>query len=321
MPLIYDNINKLATGGTELMMKGLERRIKPELIEDFYISRNLTLLKELPDDKVKILWTHEYPRPQHFDPSYFNEMKFMTWHKLHHMVTVSYFQLHEYIHMYEFNEHDWSHMSVMKNAIDPIPDHEKPKGPLRLIHTSSPNRGLEVLYHAFENLSKKYLDIELEVFGGFSAGFDLSIKQQHEELLKKVSSHPKIIYHGRKTNHEVRAALQRSHIFAYPATYPETSCISLLEAMSAGLLCVHSDVPALHETSAGLTNMYHYEKNGYIHIERYEEFLEQSIIQYLEGKVENLDLQKQYVDKVYSWETRIIEWENLLRNLKKYYKI
>lgn len=321
MPLIYDTINQRATGGTELMMKGLEQRIEPGLLDDFYISRNLTLLKSLPEDKIKVLWTHEYPRPYEYDKSYFHEMKFMTWHKLHHMIAVSYFQLHEYIHMYDFREKDWTHMSVMKNALDPIAVHNKPSGPIRLIHTSSPNRGLRVLYHAFEKLSPKYPEIELEIYGGFSASFDLSIKQDHEELLKMVSNHPKIIYHGRRSNQEVRQALQRCHIFAYPATYPETSCLALLEAMSAKLLCVHSDVPALHETGAGLTNMYHFEKNGPLHVERYEQFLEQSIQQYLNGDIEHLDLQKQYVDKVYSWQTRIAEWKNLLINLKKYYKI
>ena len=46
------------------------------------------------------------------------------------------------------------------------------------------------------------------------------------------------------------------HIFAYPSIWPETSCIALIEAMSAGLLCVHSAYAALPETSANWTMMY-----------------------------------------------------------------
>ena len=41
------------------------------------------------------------------------------------------------------------------------------------------------------------------------------------------------------TDDELKKSLASSHIFPYPSTYRETFCLALLEAMSAGLLCVH----------------------------------------------------------------------------------
>ena len=44
----------------------------------------------------------------------------------------------------------------------------------------------------------------------------------------------------------------------YPNTFKETSCLCLIEAMSAGCVCVHSSLGALPDTSNGLTCMYEY---------------------------------------------------------------
>jgi hypothetical protein len=68
--------------------------------------------------------------------------------------------------------------------------------------------------------------------------------------------HPKIRYHGTQPNAAVREALTRAHVFAYPSVWPETSCLCLIEAMSAGLVCVHSNLGALFETAAHWTQIY-----------------------------------------------------------------
>jgi len=50
-------------------------------------------------------------------------------------------------------------------------------------------------------------------------------------------------------------------MFAYPNIWPETSCISLIEALSYGNICVHPDYWALTETSVGLTQMYDFNED------------------------------------------------------------
>ena len=46
------------------------------------------------------------------------------------------------------------------------------------------------------------------------------------------------------------------HICAYPSIWEETACRQVLEAMSAGMVCVHPNFGALFDTTGGLNFMY-----------------------------------------------------------------
>ena len=85
--------------------------------------------------------------------------------------------------------------------------------------------------------------------------------------------------------------------------------------MSAKCLCVHSDNGALPETSSGHTNMYQYWVNQEQHEAAFEQALEKTIKQYLNGDISHLDAQKQYVDSKYSWDVVLPEWKNYLNSL------
>lgn len=314
MPLIYDYVNQNAYSGTELMMRGLESRLNPELSSHFSIGRAIMLFKD--DQRTRIYWTHNLPGQMGIKEvseklALNNENR---WKFNDKIVFVSEWQKQEYIKHYNFDEEEQKRLKVLPNAIIPIPEHEKPTGKLKLIYMSVPERGLDILYEVFNELSEKY-DIELEVFSSYKIYGIPQVDIVHRNLLDKVKSHPKIIYHGTVSNEEIHKALERAHIFAYPSTFLETSCVALIEAMSAGCLCVHSNIAGLPETSAGFTNMYNFERIPYNHIQVFKAELEKAIIQYQNGEISHLKDQKEYTDKKYSWDVRINEWNEYLTSL------
>ena len=61
---------------------------------------------------------------------------------------------------------------------------------------------------------------------------------------------PNVNYIGYKPNEYIKEHLKDYRLFVYPSIWEETSCISLLEAMAAGLYCVTTNYGALYETGA-----------------------------------------------------------------------
>lgn len=312
--IVYDPVNLNAASGTELMLRGLEKRVDPELLKSFSIGRAIMMFKDHPT--TRIYWTHNLPGQMGIREVSENVAMNATnrWKFHDKIVFVSEWQKQQYINHYKLTDEEQTRLKVLPNAIIPIPEHTKPNDKIRLIYMSVPERGLDLLYHAFERLAPKY-NIELEVFSSYKIYGIPQVDIVHRQTLDKVRSHPKIKYHGTVSNQEIHHALQRAHIFAYPSTFLETSCIAMIEAMSAKCLCVHSDIAALPETAAGFTNMYEFNRNRFEHINKFEVELEKAIQQYQAGNIQHLDKQKQYVDEKYNWGNRIVEWNDYLRGL------
>ena len=168
----------------------------------------------------------------------------------------------------------------------------------------------------FDKLCEKHDNIELDVFSSFKLyGWDERDKQ-FEPLFDALRNHPKINYHGTQPNSVVRETLKKSHIFAYPSTWPETSCICLLEAMSAGMVCVHPNFAALPETAANWTFMYQWNEDKNEHAKMFYTVLD-SIIEDIkaDGMENRVFGQKGYIDAFYNWEIRARQWTALLKSL------
>ena len=90
-----------------------------------------------------------------------------------------------------------------------------------------------------------------------------------------------------------------------------------MEAMSAGLLCVHSNLGALYETAANWTNMYQYQEDLNIHANVFYQVLSGTVENYwdpgVQGKIHS---QKAYADVFYGWQGRVPQWNALLTALK-----
>jgi UDP-glucose:(glucosyl)LPS alpha-1,2-glucosyltransferase len=307
------DITKNSFGGTELMAIRLFESLPKGYIDDFQIILT-RLTEELDPTKIRILWVHDLPD----DP----QLKFLEndgWRKFHMIVFVSNWQMQSFI--YRFNI-PWEKCLVIQNAIqifnkDVIEN--KPKDKINLIYTPTPHRGLEILIPVFQKLKIDYDNLHLDVFSSFNLYGWGDRDKEYQQLFDICESDPNITYHGSKPNADIRIALGESHIFAYPSIWVETSSICLIEAMSAGLLCVHPNLGALYETASNFTYMYQFNEDKNKHANLFYAMLKMSIENYLHDDNIKLRLmhQKMYADQVYNWDIKKVQWKSFMDSLLK----
>ena len=306
MTEINDEISVNARGGTELMGERLLSSLPEELLSNFQIIRSR--VRGLDETKIRVLWLHDLPG----DPES-EHLKNGGWKKFHRLVFVSNWQMQAYINAYKI---PWSKCAVIQNAIMPIEPHEKPTDKISLAYWSTPHRGLNILVPVFQKLCEKYDNIELNVYSSFNLYGWPDADKDFEPLFDQCRNHPKINYHGSLPNEELREELKKNHILAYPSLWVETSCLVLQEAMSAGMLCVHSNLGALYETGANWTAMYQFHEDPNDHAAYFYMNLD-SAIEHLneEGVQARIASQKGYADVFYNWAIRQTQWKMFLESL------
>ncbi len=297
---------KPARGGTELMMERILNGCDPDLLGKVQIIPSR--VRELEPGKKHVLWMHDLPEDPEMarlgEPAFQNQFNAM--------VFVSHWQMHR---ANLIKGVPFSRSVVLENAIMPIEVTPKDKegDTIRFIYHTTPHRGLELLVPVFERLCEKHDNITLEVYSSFSIyGWD-ERDAPYEAVFERCRQHPKITYHGAVSNDEVREALKKAHIFAFPSIWPETSCLALIEAMSAGLLCVHPNLAALPETAGGLTRMYQFNEDRQAHamiLYRYLDALLGSGNMLNENYLFNF--QKSVTDFRFNIAARTREWDHLL---------
>lgn len=308
MSFAHDSMAVNAKGGTELMKFALAEKMPEGLLDEFqiFVSR---VEEPMDESKIRLYWLQDLPG----DPAS-DHLKNGGWNKFHRLIFSSNWQAQAYINHYGI---PWSKCVVLLNAIDPIAEHEKPNDDtIRLAYWSTPHRGLNILVPVFDELCKKYDNIELDVYSSFKLYGWGDRDAQFQELFKQCEEHPKINYHGAIPNADLKERLKETHILAYPSIWTETSCITLMEAMSAGLLCIHPNLGALYETAANWTTMYQWNEDLNQHATLFYHILDNSIANYWdEGIQSRLASQKSYANVFYNWELRKHQWQALLTSL------
>ena len=174
--------------------------------------------------------------------------------------------------------------TVLRNAVEPFPRQrrEPPRdGVMRLIYHTTPHRGLDVLMRAFAKVYERYEGkVHLDVYSSFTVYGWTQRDAPFEHLFETCRRHAGCTYHGAVSNEEVREALTRAHVFAYPSTWMETSCIAAIEALSAGVHVVSSNLGALPETLRGFGTTYPYDHDKGMHADTFERALVGAIDSY-----------------------------------------
>jgi|TARA_B110000908_G_scaffold142137_1_gene170168 glycosyltransferase involved in cell wall biosynthesis len=305
-----NELDEKAMGGTELMKYALHDKLPAKLLKQFNIIPSR--VRELAQDKENLLWLHDLPQ----DPES-QHLKDGGWKKFKKLVYVSHWQKQQYENFLGVPP---SAGVVMQNAIEPIPTHTKPDPAecVNIIYHTTPHRGLELLIPILKHIREVMPDVKwhLDVYSSFGIYGWEQRDEPYQKLFQTIRDDEDMTYHGHVPNEEVKVALQKAHVYAFPSIWPETSCISLLEAMSAGCICVHSSLAALPETAANWTFQYDFTEDMQEHATRHAVTLMDALRVLKDDNMQaRLNMQMSYTNGFYGWSVREQQWKTFLTNL------
>ena len=300
-------------GGTELQHNFLNKYVDHDLLSNFSICTSVPEKIPLDQNKINILWQKNAPNQPNIAP-WFKDKSNHT--KYDWYVFNSSWNYEKYRDFYDLPT-DRCH--VIKNGVTNFPERQvyKKGDTLRMIFHPTPWRGLNVLLATMQLLEKE--NIELDVYSSckiYGEDFEKDNDEQYQDLYDQAKTLPNVNYLGYRPNEFILSKLPYYHMFAYPSIWEETSCISLLESMAAGLYCVVTNYGALYETGAEFPVYVNYETN-YVNLAHQfaegikicRDTLHEPAIQ------EHLDEQQKYVKRFYSWDKKSLEWTNFLQGI------
>ena len=309
--LTKNMINPNAKGGTELLLEELYSHLPADLWKEFNIMQS-RVRDEFFDDRPTLLWLHDLPgdpESEHLKDSKLRE-------RFEKIVFVSHWQQDKYARYLGI---PYEEGIVLKNAINEIPVHEKPKdGKIKLIYFSTPHRGLHILESAIRVLSQQRDDFEVDVISSFKLYGNEEADSQFQVLFDRLDQLECVNYYKSLPNNQIRERLKTSHILAYPSVYEETSCRVLLESMAAGCLAVVPNYGALTETGTDYAWMYNWESDPARHAQKFANILSHAIDAFWNPGVQDiLKMQTSYYNNFYSWNMRKYEWMDFMESLLK----
>lgn len=295
-------------GGTELMYNELMSRIPKEFLEHFSIFN----YPNTADFNKKLIYWNQLSYDQ-------NSVQFLkekqNIDRIDHFVFVSNWQAEQFRKLYGI---PGEKTHVMKNASigvkQKITINTDKK--IKICYTSTPWRGLDVLLKAWEILNPQ--NCELHIFSSCKIyGKDFASEDtKYEFLYDWCKRLPNVVYRGSIPNDQLRKELEDFDMLAYPNTFEETSCIAVIEALSAGLRVITSSIGALPETTEGWARLYSYIDNRETHALFFAKILEEEITLFRQGKLtQHLLQQSEFYGRRWHWDNRINDWINLLNSL------
>ena len=303
--------NQTPKGGTELQFEFLRKHVDPKVLDQVQICTSVPEKILLHPTKVNILWQkNSYDQPN-LAPWFSDSIN------------------HNKYDWYVFNSH-WNYEKfrtyfklptekcvVIKNGIEKIEPvqttYQKGKT-IRIIHQNTPWRGLNVLLGAMQLVNNPLITLDVysstEVYG---KDFYEHNDKYYKTLYEQAEALPNVNYIGYKPNEYIRENLHKYRMYAYPSTFEETSCISLLECMAAGLYCITTDLGALFETGAEFPIYIPYTDNYKLLSTKFAAAIE-AAAESLENEAvnEHLKFQIKYTNKYYNWNKQGLAWTRFL---------
>jgi glycosyltransferase involved in cell wall biosynthesis len=298
-------------GATEIQHELLEKHVSKELLSRVQICTSVPGKVPLDPNKVNILWqknSWDQPNLQEF---FSNKER------------------HKEYDWYVFNSH-WNYEKfryffdiptdrsvVIKNGTSNFPErrpYQKGK-PIKILHHNTPWRGLNVLLRAMQEI--KDPNITLDVYSStqvYGEAFKKHNDDQFKPLYEQAKKLPNVNYIGYETNEYILSHMTDYDLYVYPSIFEETSCVSALEALAAGVHVITNNFGALYETCAEWpvyvnysTNYEQMAKDFAAAIQVAANYLHEDFIQ------DHLNEQQKFYKRFYSWDKKGMEWTNFLK--------
>ena len=191
-------------GGTEILAESVANEIDQDLLEGVNLIISQALPEFIKKDKINILWEH-----LSYDQSNVEYLKSRQLQdQIDHFVFVSNWQYQKFRMIFQIPEYK---SIVIKNATYPFTVKSKNKTEkLKLIYTSTPWRGLEVLAHTAKYLNERGVNYELDVYSStmiYGDSFREKEEKKYSALFNMCRELENVNYHGYATNDEVREAV------------------------------------------------------------------------------------------------------------------
>jgi len=304
--------NQNPRGGTELQLEYLKKHVETNLLNQVEICTSVPGKVPLHPTKINILW----------QKNSWDQGNLISWfqdksnhHKYDWYVFNSNWNFEQFTKKFELPTEK---CLVIKNGIEniePIPTIYKKGEPIKIIHHCTPWRGLSVLLGAMQLVKNPLISLDVysstEVYG---AAFHDHNDHHYHDLYNQAKKLPNVNYIGYRPNEYIKEHLKDYRLFVYPSIWEETSCISLLEAMAAGLYCVTTNYGALYETGAEFP-MYVPYSNDYISLaKKFAGSIEMAALSLQDPNiVEHLKMQKKFVNYFYDWKIKGNTWNRFLK--------
>ena len=298
-------------GATEIQMEMLYRHVPKTLLDQVQICTSIPGKVPLDPNKLNILWqknSWDQPNLQEF---FGNKAR------------------HKEYDWYIFNSH-WNYEKfryffdiptdrsvVIKNGTNNFPKRKiyKKGEPIKILHHNTPWRGLNVVLRAMQEI--KNPNITLDVYSSTQVYGDAFKKQQDEQfqpLYEQAKELPNVNYIVYKPNEYILEHITDYDLYVYPSIFEETSCVSALEALAAGVHVITNNFGALYETCAEWpvyvsynTNYEAMARDTAAAIEIAANYLHEDFIQ------DHLEEQQKFYKRFYNWQKKGMEWTSFLQ--------
>ena len=299
-------------GGGDNQLRFLLKYLPDESFKDINLILNSTNHDLIEKDKINVLWVHHFVNQKEIQN--LSSKDYVD--KLDWIVFNSNWNFEKYVYQFKIPE---SKSIVIRNAIEKIDFEKKPKDKISLIYHTTPWRGLVHLLKVFKNLNLE--NVELNVCSStiiYGKKFDDQLGKKYENIFNECKNTKNVNYSGFLENKKIIELLKNMHIFSHPSIWPETSCISAIEAMASGCEVVTTNLGALYETCSPFATFVGFDRNFDNLEKRYSKALLKSIKNYWSNENQNkLKLQSEVINATYSWDVRSVEWKNFFNEIRE----